>query len=976
MHMSPGNWNVYRARNLAACGHFSEALEELNVAIGHYDNAQSLKHSPTLDPDWLIMRAQLFQKLGDDDKALADVRRAAGLKRAFDIPKYRCACFLIEYGKYGEAQTLLKQLSEKGMTLFRCYYLYLLGYSLEKDGKRSEAGASYMEAARLFAASGFTGASQVAIDSYNRLRSASVKALRFADLKAPDGNEGNIERLFKALVSRKDVLEPEVLKGFVGAGTMKETRLSFIIVPYKGHYPELSLVTINKLKTGGRHLLINFDTRLCCLDISKFASYLKNDLGQENRWRKGYASTRKYKVPAGTLIVSRLDGGFKSVMRVDLYSNDAQYPQKRVVHQNSSGVGLSPSQQRLHKLLNLSQHNRLNESKDLIDDWVKDEPDCAKAHMWNAAYLADKGDYVGALKAIDVALKFGDGDTSLNSRYTGNVLLIRKGTYLLELGRYEEALNVLEKGFPEKLHPEHHLLAARAEIGVGKFEEARADLGAAETEFFSASRIVKRDQCRQLLKSIEGKENKSLDSNKETVKSSNCQDDSSERSVGSITFPCVLHAFSKLSLTGNFLTGSIDSRELKSSRSYLPSKRSHGDVSCSGDINISGNALVFGTIYGDLPKNRPPQIDTWRKVGSLKIKKKPLEIPQKLSLAKSKERINLGEYKSGQALVAGDYDASSVDGGVGLAYGLKKPVRIFLNDENTKSEFVLNLRSAGYDRRRPEALQIWYMGKRKIKFVHNSNICAIIYAPNAPVEMGDNNCSFTGAIVADSINAIGNVSAYYDLALADMSFTPSKPSKTLGIPEGMQMTNAKRHSRMRELKEASVQRIGPKRPSKFDLKKQARETKLKKLLTKYPALSELDVIDGKVEYVEPGRENTGSRGGGISDGKPISIRGPNSIVVLGNGDGSHRIILDGLRLVDIAARELKQNKLNRAEDVATAAVRANPNSEAFALIGQIWYRRKKLESAWQACSMALDLDGNNKEAMNLKVRLDRVLKKK
>ena len=62
--------------------------------------------------------------------------------------------------------------------------------------------------------------------------------------------------------------------------------------------------------------------------------------------------------------------------------------------------------------------------------------------------------------------------------------------------------------------------------------------------------------------------------------------------------------------------------------------------------------------------------------------------------------------------------------------------------------------------------------------------------------------------------------------------------------------------------------------------------------------------------------------------------------------------------------------------MATAAVRANPNSEAFALIGQIWYRRKKLESAWQACSMALDLDGNNKEAMNLKVRLDRVLKKK
>jgi len=54
-------------------------------------------------------------------------------------------------------------------------------------------------------------------------------------------------------------------------------------------------------------------------------------------------------------------------------------------------------------------------------------------------------------------------------------------------------------------------------------------------------------------------------------------------------------------------------------------------------------------------------------------------------------------------------------------------------------------------------LEIWYNGYGTIKLDHNCRMEGIIYAPNARVELGPNNVDFTGAIVARTICADGNV---------------------------------------------------------------------------------------------------------------------------------------------------------------------------------------------------------------------------
>lgn len=64
-------------------------------------------------------------------------------------------------------------------------------------------------------------------------------------------------------------------------------------------------------------------------------------------------------------------------------------------------------------------------------------------------------------------------------------------------------------------------------------------------------------------------------------------------------------------------------------------------------------------------------------------------------------------------------------------------------------------------------LELWYEGEGTIKLDRDCTFNGIIYAPNARVEIGPGDATFTGSIVAKDIVVTGNSRLYWDMSLAD-----------------------------------------------------------------------------------------------------------------------------------------------------------------------------------------------------------------
>lgn len=414
------------------------------------------------------------------------------------------------------------------------------------------------------------------------------------------------------------------------------------------------------------------------------------------------------------------------------------------------------------------------------------------------------------------------------------------------------------------------------------------------------------------------------------------------------TFPCVLYAFSELSLSDNTMTGSGDSRLTGQPLPWTCRQdRGAGDVGSPGKIEISGNTVVFGSIFGKVVPDITPQISVWNRLGKTKIVRHVPKLPKTLFVDHSSARTQLGDFRGGD-LAGGDYEATSISGGIGMGKNLTKPIRIFITDARTDQRYAVNLRDTGHNTESPQSLQIYYFGFRPIVLPHNSNVNAVIYAPYSSVTMGDNNCDFRGALIADRITTIGNVSATYDRALTGKEFIPGAPSVELDSGE-----------RDRSGKSESQDFV-----SGNDNRKPA---DWRTMLAKYPAIANLNLITGPIVYSEKPDTRSPMMSSGIeADGREIRVDGVSSDVTESYGDGTMRIMLDGLRLTDKALISFEEGDLERAERILVAALKADPDSETFGLLAECWYFQGKLTEALQACDLALEFDVSNGHAVAIR----------
>ena len=194
---TPGGWNAYRAKNLAANRHYAEAIDELTTAIAEYEKPGRINYS--VDPNLLLRRAKLFKLLGMDTEALADIKRAANTKKAIDGVKFRCAKALVDYEEYDQAEAILKPIVSSGMTLFRSCFYYLLGFCQEQQNKKRLAIESYKTAADLFAANGNSLSAQACFDRLSILKGSEnvQNPASKGKLSRPNSNMKNIKRLIK-----------------------------------------------------------------------------------------------------------------------------------------------------------------------------------------------------------------------------------------------------------------------------------------------------------------------------------------------------------------------------------------------------------------------------------------------------------------------------------------------------------------------------------------------------------------------------------------------------------------------------------------------------------------------------------------------------------------------------------------------------------------------------------------------------------
>lgn len=211
MAMLAGSREAIRAANLAACQHFSEAIEAWTKAIDRYPYDGRMQNFSPLPSEWLLSRASLYLELKQNDKAIADIERALLLPHVYDRQRYKTALLFLQMGKCDRAEAILST-GNSEISTYSPFFHHLLAVSQLKQGKKAEARKSFLEAGSLFAACGATEASQCCVEQISYLDGTTPLPDRGALLSPPSSNHENIEKLLKALASRTDVFDLAVLK--------------------------------------------------------------------------------------------------------------------------------------------------------------------------------------------------------------------------------------------------------------------------------------------------------------------------------------------------------------------------------------------------------------------------------------------------------------------------------------------------------------------------------------------------------------------------------------------------------------------------------------------------------------------------------------------------------------------------------------------------------------------------------------------
>lgn len=1072
---TPGGHNAQRAQALGAAKHFAEALGEWTRAINSYGEEFEQGESRSLDPNWLLSRARLYAKLGCTEDALKDAERALTLKRSYDQNKFKVALLFAELGEFSRAEAVLPA-TNTVQSLFQPYFPYLRAVVQDKQGKKDLAKQNYREAATLFAASGMGSAMDACFQATANINGPKVKKLTIDDLKAPKSNYDNMERLMKSLATRSDVFDLSVLKGLVGAASFQESRTGYFVRPYKAHYPEISLVTIDFLEGGGKRLNLSLETTRCSITKDVLNGILKNPVAVSNGYRPEIAHSEGYSVPAGTLVLGIRNGGFNPIWTVKLYSKIVEVPQPET---KRTTVAPTPDPENSYReigIINFLKRGEIERAENLINKWLTESPNDPRALMYQADVFQKKDNLDAALASIDAAIKYGGTRSSLNTEYAGNILLIRKGSYQLDNKQFEVAFRSFQQGFPAKPLPEQLLMRAKAEIGMNKFDDAYKDLDAASKEFYQASRIMLRDEADQLAESIRSKvstsparllrlddvstcelslvrafvgeaqeeaQQKKLAQRKRYLVSLEKSIDrlilaTPERKLNTYEYILALLEMERTARALNQEEGIkyFFDKAFRYFQTYTP----RSDYDAPTRSLILGLAEFEGTDLVERLEKVANYTEPFCCNGSYREFRDSefLRIcrNENSSIAMLEKLIEIREkYETKTGI-----DAKSLRARFPKTYRVAEKQRDFVSSFSSHVRFVdktspkLSEEFAAASETSVSVEEILTLIEAK-KFVESESRVSKLEE-----EITKRGCSedFNKRLfrnqylaVVDSYTAQGNLSLAdkyfrkalstgYDTTDGAVLFKEALSKLAAAHEKASQFAEAKSLYELvledavrkvdeenKEISRAAAVATGDikmkfaellmaeartqvSKSDSSELQKRANKlfeecagtssgksnsqhlygnVRLRQMLASiYPALVKLDLPHGDIVY-EEGDGSSGSVLGGVSDGnRTIRIIGPKNISVNGMPDGRQSILMDGQTFLDKARSQFKSGSLGNAENLFVMALRAEPEADTFRMLGECWYKMGKKADAFQAASMALELDPRNSKAAALKKR--------
>lgn len=499
---TPGSSNALRAQNLAATHHFAEAIGQWIRAIDAYEDDKGRRFGIGLNPEWLLSRARLYQKLQCNDEVLADLERCKKMEGLSEKIKFNAALLYFQLGKYDDVKSLLSPLLNSGYPSHRPNYQYLLAVVQQQEGHSILATKTFTEAASLYAACGAQSAAEGAIAAANRERRQNQR-LKLSDLPHPRSNYENIEKLLKGLATRSDAFNLEVLKDLTGAKSFIE-RKSVITASPAEHCREISHIRIDTPPSGGKHLVFGLQPLLCSIDKSALDGLLGEKVEIPQHWRPELARSEAYRVPAGTLVLSIFNGGFNSIWQVALYSKDAVFPNPPITQSKPIVIDSKEAKYsaRLRSVNEALWLGNLEYAEKVARELLQESPHDTRSNMLQAQICAKRKDFDSALNCIDNAIAYCSGEI-IKDKTFGNTLQILRGSYLIEKGRFQEAFEIFQQRLPTQPTSDQLLLRAKSEIGLKNFSAAREDLIKASEMFYVESRILERDISTRLLSSLD-----------------------------------------------------------------------------------------------------------------------------------------------------------------------------------------------------------------------------------------------------------------------------------------------------------------------------------------------------------------------------------------------------------------------------------------------------------------------------------------
>ncbi len=526
---------VGRAENLAASDHYNEAIKEMSRAL-------PLNSDLMMGVGFYIFRAKLYMKVGKKNEAKKDLQTALSMKSfspetrgeaeeaALDLGDYKLVEKTILYDSKHtrEIQAGIPYLLASQTTINE-ESMYLLGQAQEHLGKWQSAIKSYLTAAPNFMAEGRGGAAAVCV------KRASAIAHKIGDTRDLQQvvalSRRDIDKLMKLvsdLSSSPNCFNPKFIETVTGVtfGASKQKDLyESGVSSLRGIYK----VSLDTSKDTGDVLRVRLDNRICFLRYSDFEVVLKN---RKQLCGRGIGSgTDKnahiYKVPGGVLALEANASDFPCLADICIYEDKGQFDRQQSLPHPDYSILVAPHTALLLsnkaeydkycksqgdygktiQICHLLGSGQIKEALKYTDDWIKQNPNNKTAQMERAEALARAGCYTEAINMINLAM---NNKQHAIVDFCGGSPFFPRGTYLLKLGKYAQALSDFNHAFSKPCGGDQYYLKARAELGLGQTKEAVQDLQHAVDCYYNEARIVRRDEVQRLLNATKRKTTKAI----------------------------------------------------------------------------------------------------------------------------------------------------------------------------------------------------------------------------------------------------------------------------------------------------------------------------------------------------------------------------------------------------------------------------------------------------------------------------------